>query len=86
MAALHTVEIDLSHIEADLKLIIDEKYKNTLFDSNDAEIHGEARFQLVEGFTYDYEFTNSRYTLAQDQIVQPHSRNKHIRTISPNIS
>jgi predicted component of viral defense system (DUF524 family) len=85
MAALPTVELDLSYIETDLKLVIDEKVASTLFDCNDAEMHGEARFQMVEGFSYDYEFNDSRYTIAKDQIVQPHSRKKHLGTISPNI-
>lgn len=85
MAALPTVEIDLSHVETDLKLVIDEKITNTLFDCNDAEMHGEARFQMVEGFSYDYEFSDIRYTFAKDQIVQPHSRKRHLGIISPNI-
>lgn len=77
--------INLDHIEQGLQLIIDNKVDDTLFIADDALIHGEAVYQLREGFTYDYVFNQPDYELKKDLIVQPHSRNKHLGTISPNI-
>lgn len=79
------VNISLDHIEEGLQLTIDAKVDNTLFVLSDALENGEAEYQLVEGFSYDYELSNNRYSLAKDQIVQPHTRKKHLGTISPNI-
>ena len=79
------VNICLDHIEVGLQLTIDAKVVNTLFISSDALENGEAEHQLVEGFSYDYELNNDRCSIAQDQIVQPHTRKKHLGTISPNI-
>jgi len=85
MEAKPFVNINLDHIEEGLQLTIDAKVGNTLFVLSDASENGEAEHQLVEGFSYDYEFSNNRYSLAKDQIVQPHTRKKHLGTISPNI-
>jgi len=85
MSQLKSIKIYLDHIVRGLELTIDEKIENTLFDCVDAEENGEAQWQLIEGFTYDYELNNSDYSLAKDQIVQPHSRKTHLGTISPNI-
>ena len=79
------VNICLDHIEVGLQLTIGAKVVNTLFISSDALENGEAEHQLVEGFSYDYELNNDRCSIAQDQIVQPHTRKKHLGTISPNI-
>lgn len=79
------VHINLDHIKEGLLLTIDAKVKNTLFVLSDALENGEAEHQLVEGFLYDYELNDNQYTLVKDQIVQPHSRKKHLGTISPNI-
>ncbi|MBN1118769.1 MAG: DUF2357 domain-containing protein [Bacteroidales bacterium] len=79
------VNINLDHIEQGLHLIIDKKVDDTLFIADDALKNGEAVYQLIEGFTYDYEFKQSGYEFKKDLIVQPHSRNKHLGTISPNI-
>ncbi len=79
------VNINLDHIEQGLQLIIDNKVDDTLFIADDALKNGEAVYQLIEGFTYDYEFKQSDFEFRKDLIVQPHSRNKHLGTISPNI-
>lgn len=79
------VNICLDHIEDGLQLTIDPKVDKTLFVAKDALENGEAEFQMVEGFSYDYQFNDKRFTFAKDQIVQPHLRNKHLGTISPNI-
>ncbi len=80
-----TININLDHIKQGLQLIIDNKVDNTLFIANDALKNGEAVYQLVEGFTYDYEFNLSDYEFKKDLIIQPHTRNTHLGTISPNI-
>jgi predicted component of viral defense system (DUF524 family) len=85
MESKQFVHINLDHIEEGLQLTIDAKVGNTLFVLSDALENGEAEHQLVEGFLYDYELSNNRYALAKDQIVQPHTRKKHLGTISPNI-
>ncbi|WP_282038201.1 DUF2357 domain-containing protein [Saccharicrinis aurantiacus] len=84
------VNINLNHIEEGLQLCIDAKCENTLFEDSDAEEYGEARFQLVEGFTYDYTFLlnnnfASAYALQKESHVVPHKRNQCTGTISPNI-
>jgi predicted component of viral defense system (DUF524 family) len=85
MESLQFVNINLDHIEEGLQLTIDAKVENTLFVLSDALENGEAEYQLVEGFSYDYELNNSRFSLVKDQIIQPHSRKNYIGTISPNI-
>jgi hypothetical protein len=79
------VIINLDHIENGLRLTIDAKVENTLFHLADALENGEAEHQMIEGFSYDYELNNNGYSLAKNQIIQPHSRKKHLGTISPNI-
>jgi predicted component of viral defense system (DUF524 family) len=84
---LSEITLDLSHIESGLSLIINERISNTLFEIEDAEENGEARYQLKEGCFYDYELSNHEYLLADpfDNIIQPHKRISHIGRISPNI-
>jgi predicted component of viral defense system (DUF524 family) len=79
------VLIDLSHISEGLLLFINAKKNKTLFDVTDAVDNNEARYQLVEGCYYDFEFSSDDFYFEKDQIVQPHSRKRHIGTISPNI-
>ena len=85
MEELKSISIDLDYLQEGLKLLIDERKKNSLFIVDDAADNNEAKHQLVEGFFYDFEFNDKDYYLKKDQIVQPHSRNKHVGTISPNI-
>ncbi|WP_255069552.1 DUF2357 domain-containing protein [Lacihabitans sp. LS3-19] len=56
-----------------------------MFDFNNAEEEGECRYQLKEGYFYDYEFSKPNYVFKNTDYIQPHSRNKHIGVISPNI-
>jgi predicted component of viral defense system (DUF524 family) len=79
------VNINLDHIEQGLQLTLDNKIEDTLFVADDAINNGEAVYQLREGFTYDYEFNLSDYEFKKDLIIEPHSRNKHLGTISPSI-
>lgn len=87
MKELPEIKLDLSHLESGLSLIITERTGNTLFEIEDAEENGEARFQLKEGCFYDYELSKSEYFLGDpfDNIVQPHKRVSHIGRIAPNI-
>jgi predicted component of viral defense system (DUF524 family) len=87
MKEFSEITLDLSHIESKLSLIINERTFNTLFETEDAEENGEARYQLREGCFYDYELSNSEYFLRDpfDNIVQPHKRISHIGRIAPNI-
>jgi len=79
------ININLDHIEQGLQLFIDKKVDDTLFIADDALKNGEAVYQIIEGFNYDYEFNTPDYEFKKDLIVQPHSRKKHLGTISPNI-
>lgn len=88
MKSRPSISINLDHVESGLLLCIDAKKPETLFDAHDSAVeNNEARFQLVEGCYYDYEFNSDRYQFLNDnyQIVQPHSRKKHIGIIAPNI-
>ncbi|WP_243347233.1 DUF2357 domain-containing protein [Parabacteroides sp. FAFU027] len=80
-----SLQINLDAIEEGLILTIDSRYGNTLDDKDDAKEYGEARYQLKEGFTYDYEFNFPEFSFEKDQIVQPHSRKQFRGTIAPNI-
>ncbi|MFA8300940.1 MAG: DUF2357 domain-containing protein [Hyphomicrobiales bacterium] len=79
------VEIKLDHIEENLLLTIDARAEDTLFEESDAERNGEAYVQLIEGFTYDYEFNNKAYSFDKNKVVQQHSRKSYRGLISPNI-
>lgn len=87
MSETGTLIIELDSIKEGLCLYIDERRPESLFEIEDAAEHNEARFQLVEGCFYDYTFSNENFYFLKDkqQIVQPHSRNKHTGTLSPNI-
>jgi len=78
--------LDLSHVESGLSLIINERTRNTLFEIEDAAENGEARYQLKEGYFYDYELSSPEYQLTDpfDNIIQPHQRISHIGRIAPN--
>jgi predicted component of viral defense system (DUF524 family) len=84
-----SISIDLSYVKNGLKLIIDERKQNTLFDSVDYIENGEAQYQIKEGCFYDYEIVdpeniNDFYLLKSDFIL-PNIRKPYIGTISPNV-
>lgn len=85
MESKQFIIIKLDHIEEGLELTIDAKVDNTLYVLSDALENGEAEHQLVEGFTYDYELNDTKFSFAKSQIVQPHTRKSNVGTISPNI-
>jgi hypothetical protein len=75
MKSIASAIIELNFIEKDLTLTIDAKEENTLFDIGLEEQESECRFQIKEGCTYDYEFSNSEYMFKAKEYVQAHSRN-----------
>ncbi len=88
MKSLTSIAIHLDYIQEGLRLFIDARRPETLFDAGEsAAENNEARYQLVEGCFYDYEFSDMAFQFEDigEQIVQPHSRNRHIGTLSPNI-
>ncbi|GAA4437307.1 hypothetical protein GCM10023091_16310 [Ravibacter arvi] len=87
--SLASIEINLDHIAEGLRLFLDARRPDTLFDADQsAAQHNEARYQLVEGCYYDYAFSDAHFSFDDvgGQVVQPHSRNRHIGTLSPDIS
>ncbi|WP_114749026.1 DUF2357 domain-containing protein [Pleomorphovibrio marinus] len=88
MKSLPAIEIALDAVEKGLRLWIDCRRPDSLFDAGEnAAENNEARFQLVEGCFYDYQVSNPDYILSDpfDNIVQPHKRTPNLGTISPNI-
>ncbi|QZT37910.1 DUF2357 domain-containing protein [Halosquirtibacter xylanolyticus] len=76
--------IKLDDIQEGLELFLDERSDNTLFDCEDAQQFGEARYQMVEGCRYDYELSDSSLSLV-GEVVVPHKRKKNEGSIEPNI-
>lgn len=88
MKAVLTIEINLDSIQDGLRLWIDARRPDSLFDNQENAIeNNEARFQLLEGCLYDFEVSDPNYILAEigENIIQQHKRNKNLGTISPNI-
>jgi predicted component of viral defense system (DUF524 family) len=88
MKALPSIEINLDFVREGLKLWIGAQRPNSLFDEGtDAERYNEAQFQLVEGFSYDYQLTDPQFILGDVgyHIIQPHLRNPSLGTIAPSI-
>lgn len=88
MKVLSEIEINLDAVQEGLKLWINSKRDNTLFDEFETYIdNNEARYQLVEGCFYNYELSDSNFILGNigQNIIQQHSRNSHLGTIAPNI-
>ena len=88
MDSVSNIEINLDSVKQDLRLWIDAKSSDTLFDAKEnASEHNEARFQLVEGCFYDYQINDPKYFLGDigENIVQQHKRTSNLGTISPNI-
>ena len=79
------ISIDLSHVKNGLRLIIDERKQNSLFDSNDYTEYGEAQYQIKEGCFYDYEINDSDFYFLKSDFIQPNIRKPFIGTITPNI-
>jgi len=88
MKSHSSIEINLDTVREGLRLWIDSRKNETLFDAEDsAKENNEARFQLVEGCFYDYQINNPDYILGtiDDDIIQQHKRTPHIGSIAPNV-
>jgi predicted component of viral defense system (DUF524 family) len=88
MKSVPTIEINLDTIQKGLRLWIDTRTPNTLFDAEASAVeHNEARFQLVEGCFYDFQLNDRAFTLGDvgENIIQRHKRTPNIGTIAPNI-
>ena len=88
MISVPTIEINLDSVQEDLRLWIDSRISDSLFDAEgDADAYNEARYQLVEGCFYDYELSDDKFILDDigENIIQQHSRSTNVGTIAPNI-
>ncbi|MCH7408941.1 DUF2357 domain-containing protein [Belliella sp. DSM 111904] len=59
-----------------------------MFDAQEsAKEHNEARFQLIEGCSYDYQISDPSFILGDvgENIIQQHKRTTNLGTIAPNI-
>ncbi len=83
------MKIDLSHILTDLLLEIAQD-GNTLFEISDEEVieHGEAKVQLVEGCSYEYQFNNADIRFknsSKNKIISFSKFGIHKGDLNPNI-
>lgn len=88
MKSVSTIEFNLDYVKQDLRIWIDARRPDTLFDAEEtAQEHNEARFQLIEGCLYDYQISDSGFFLGDvsENIIQQHKRSANMGTISPNI-
>lgn len=88
MKSLSNIEINLDSVKEGLRLWIDARRSDSLFDAEEiARENYEARFQLVEGCFYDFQISDSEFVLGDvgENIIQPHKRTTNLGTIAPNI-
>ena len=88
MKALQSIEIKLDSVKEGLRLWIDARRPESLFDAEtDAEQHNEAQYQLVEGCLYDFQINDPQFILTDvgENIIQQHKRTPNLGTIAPNI-
>jgi hypothetical protein len=88
MKSVSNIEINLDSVREGLRLWIDARRSDSLYDAEtDAEQHNEARYQLLEGFLYDFQINDAQYILGDvgENIVQQHKRTPNLGTIAPNI-
>lgn len=94
MEKVQSIEINLSHIEEGLYLLIDAQKKGEIeVDANNYYEH-EPTYQLKEGCFYDFEFSHKAESIAknyrlfcsdQSNIVKNRKRKEHIGVLAPNI-
>lgn len=88
MKSLSNIEINLDSVKEGLRLWIDVRSPDSLFDAEEnAAENNEARYQLVEGCYYDYQISDSGFVLGDigENIIQQHKRTANLGTIAPNI-
>lgn len=82
------IEIHLDYIQEGLRLFLDARKPQTLFDAEGSAVeNNEARYQLVEGCYYDFEISSPDFYLGDigENIIIAHKRNRHLGTLAPNI-
>jgi predicted component of viral defense system (DUF524 family) len=88
MKSVSNIEINLDTVKEGLRLWIDSRTPDSLFDAKDsATENNEARFQMVEGHYYDYQISDPSYILGDlgENIIQQHRRTSNLGVIAPNI-
>lgn len=88
MRSVSNIEINLDSIQEGLRLWIDARRPDSLFDAEEnANEHNEARFQMVEGCLYDFQISDPDFVLGDvgENIIQQHKRTKNLGIIAPNI-
>jgi predicted component of viral defense system (DUF524 family) len=88
MKSVPNIEILLDSVKPGLRLWVDARRAESLFDSEgNGREPNEARFQLVEGCLYDYQFSDEKFLLGDigENIIQQHKRASHLGTLAPNI-
>ncbi len=88
MKSVSNIEINLDSVQEGLRLWIDARRPDSLFDAEEnASQHNEARFQLVEGCSYDFQISEPEFVFGDvgENIIQHHKRTKNLGTIAPNI-
>lgn len=88
MKSVSNIEFKLDIIQEGLKIWIDARIPNSLFDAGEnTKDDIEARYQLVEGCIYDFQLSDSGFILGDigENIILPHIRTSNLGTISPNI-
>ena len=85
------MKIELSHIKQGLILEIEGEV-DTLFEITDEDAlqYGEAKYQLLEGYSYEYQFSDEEIKFKEKSklnIIINHSKfGKHKGSINPNIN
>ncbi len=88
MKSLPNIEINLDSVKEGLRIWIDARRPDSLFDAaENANENNEARFQVLEGCYYDYEISNTGFVFGDvgENIIQQRKRSPNIGTIAPNI-
>ena len=87
------MRINLSHIKPNLYLDIEEEKEDTLLVISDEDVieYGEAKYQLLEGCNYEYQFSDESITFKKKEessknLIISHSKfGKNKGSINPNI-
>lgn len=70
------LKIPLDHIRKELILTISANDPAILFEQADADEHGEALWQLIEGCEYEFEFSDETFSFEAASGIVRHSRNR----------
>lgn len=88
MVAEESLKIQLDYVHPGLSLILFATRDDSLFNVGElAEEHGEARYQLKEGYKYEYEFSDRDHEFSdfRENIIQPRKNDSSLGVIEPNI-